>query len=312
MKTVQYLSCLVAGMIGILLIWQATLIALVMKENVLGVQSECPSRESTQNACRIPRVIHQMWKTSNLSSYPIDNSHSEWRRLFPDYDIRLWTDAQLDELMLSNAYLHLNSIYRSYPHSIQRSDLARLVILHRDGGIYADLDVFPVSRQVEALRLSNVSLLVPRSSTGSSLINHFLVAEPSSPILGHILQQFAPVPWTRRIYLSPYLDVFSTGSIFLTRVLRQWIFASPSSSSSSSSSSSPSCGTHLLWVMPEDQIKDYVEHRTGRSWHSLDGLVLNHIVDKPRLSLFFLVDILLFVSLLVKHRVHLYKIVTRQ
>ncbi|CAF1357659.1 unnamed protein product [Rotaria sp. Silwood1] len=97
------------------------------------------------------------------------------------------------------------------------------LIIKRISGIYTDLDVFPCSRQVEKLRLSSASFIIPRSASGSSLINHFLVAPKSSPVIDFILHEIAPLKFYRRIYIVPCLEFFSIGSIFLTRVIRKYI-----------------------------------------------------------------------------------------
>ncbi|CAF3108642.1 unnamed protein product, partial [Rotaria sp. Silwood2] len=170
-------------------------------ENLSGIDFNSFDIDLNRTDSSIPRVIHQTWKNNNLSTYPINNSHSEWKRLYPNYKIRLWTDEDIDELISEDHYKNLYNIYKEYPYSIQRADLSRLIILHSQGGIYADLDVFPCSKQIENIRLSNASFIIPRSASGLSLINHFLVAQKSSPIINFILDEIVPFKYYKIIYI---------------------------------------------------------------------------------------------------------------
>lgn len=85
----------------------------------------------------IPRLIHQTWKDHNV---PGPRSWQEsWRRHNPGWDYRLWTDGDLLALVRDH-YPALEALYLSYPNPVQRADLGRYLILHRHGGIYADID----------------------------------------------------------------------------------------------------------------------------------------------------------------------------
>nr|WP_246714976.1 glycosyltransferase [Aestuariivirga litoralis] len=85
----------------------------------------------------IPRIIHQTWKTRDLSQTKGDVK--SWRRLNPDWDYRFWTDADLENFMQAE-FPELMEIYRGYPNPVQRADLARYCLLRRFGGVYADID----------------------------------------------------------------------------------------------------------------------------------------------------------------------------
>ncbi|CAF4029543.1 unnamed protein product [Rotaria sordida] len=152
-------------------------------------------------------------------------------------------------------YSCLLNIYQSYAYAIQRTDLARLVVLHFEGGIYADLDVFPQEEAIEQLR----------SSVNSCLTNHFLVAEQNSNILDFILHRIPPASFYRRMFI-PYLDVFSTRDVLLTRHIREWF---------KSSLYQP----NKLWILSFNEASYYIDHGTGRSWHLFDGYLLNKIQD---------------------------------
>mgnify|MGYP001058437728 CR=1 FL=1 len=85
----------------------------------------------------IPKIIHQTWKNNNIpgpTHWP-----DSWKKINPDWDYRLWTDADLLALVQRH-YPALEELYTSYPNPVQRADLGRYLVLHHCGGIYADID----------------------------------------------------------------------------------------------------------------------------------------------------------------------------
>ncbi len=85
----------------------------------------------------IPKIIHQTWRDHNL---PVPKAWPEsWQRHNPDWEYRLWTD---DDLLafVQQCYPELEALYLSYPKPVQRADMARYLILHHHGGVYADID----------------------------------------------------------------------------------------------------------------------------------------------------------------------------
>jgi mannosyltransferase OCH1-like enzyme len=295
MKISKYVLFLICIFISILS-WQILLIIISLRDNFIGIPSNSKNVNSNQSKSTIPRIIHQMWKSEDLSTYPIKNSHSEWKKYYPNYQIRLWTDEDLEDLLQTNEYKYLYRIYKSYSYSIERADLGRLIILHSEGGIYADLDVFPNSNQIENLVLSNMSLIIPRSFTGSTLINHFLISQKSSTILHFILHQINPIEFYRKIYLFPYLQVFSQGSFFLTRTISKYLKLSNENE-------------NHLWILSEKELDKYIIHHVGRSWHSIDGFIFNLIDAKPKLCSSIFAFFVFFIFIVFKYRFFICKLI---
>jgi mannosyltransferase OCH1-like enzyme len=281
----------------IIFVWQFVLIIKTIGDLFIGIRKSSSSSSSSSNLqlneinSLIPRQIHQMWKTSNLLTYPINNSHSQWKQFYPNYSIRLWTDIDVEKLILKNEYIYLYEIYKSYSYSIQRADLARLIILHSEGGIYVDLDVFPSSLNLEYLRLLNVSLIIPQSSLNSCLINHFLISEKHSYILDYILHQINLIPFYKQIYILPYLQVFSTGSIFLTNVIRK---------------RQNDFEDKRLLILSSEETSRYINHDAGRSWHLFDGYLINQIDAKPKRFLFTLLFFSFLIAIFIKYKKFLF------
>ncbi|MCK4895156.1 MAG: hypothetical protein KAT07_14370 [Calditrichia bacterium] len=104
----------------------------------------------------IPKIIHQSWKSKDIP----DNLHGfveTWRKFHPDWEYRLWTDDDNRELVRSN-YKWLLPTYDSYSLGIQRADMARILYLHKYGGLYVDLD-FECFRPFDELMEANFVFL---------------------------------------------------------------------------------------------------------------------------------------------------------
>ncbi len=96
---------------------------------------------------RIPRIIHQTWKTAEL---PADLAalQATWQALHPHWQYRLWTDSDNRALIAEHEPWFL-PIYDGYQQPICRVDAARYFILKHHGGVYIDLD-FECVRPLDA------------------------------------------------------------------------------------------------------------------------------------------------------------------
>ena len=93
----------------------------------------------TVESITIPKILHQTWKDENLPAH-LQAFRQTWQTHHPTWEFRLWTDLDNRELIRQH-YAWFLPIYDSYPENIMRADAARYFILHRYGGVYADLDV---------------------------------------------------------------------------------------------------------------------------------------------------------------------------
>lgn len=96
----------------------------------------------------IPKLLHFTWKSEQLPRQ-MQAYYDAWRRLHPDWDIRLWTDESM-RAFVASAYPEFLGTYDGYPKMIQRADAFRYLVLGALGGVYADLDVEPL-QSIEGL-----------------------------------------------------------------------------------------------------------------------------------------------------------------
>lgn len=222
---------------------------------------------------RIPNLIHQIWKDSDLSTYPMKSSHEYWKEAFGplNYTVKLWTDEDVISL-IKRSYAWLYPTYEQYPHNIQRADLARLVVIHAEGGVYADLDLYPRSvDELECMQKSGYSGIFAPTGGNNGMSNHFFMAVQDSNFLGWALQEAKRRgSWASRWIWLPYLRVFwSTGPLMLTEAFQQyqWMFDG---------------WDHGLALLDEEYCRKLAVHAAGRAWHGMDGYILNELADRVR------------------------------
>jgi mannosyltransferase OCH1-like enzyme len=100
----------------------------------------------------IPKHIHQIFiafPDSPIKSIDDHPTFSECYKKTIDfcnnhgYEHSLWTESGIKAL-LKKYPSYYTDLYNSFPQYIMKCDLARLLILYEYGGLYCDLDLFPV------------------------------------------------------------------------------------------------------------------------------------------------------------------------
>jgi len=91
----------------------------------------------------IPKIIHQTWKTNKLPNI-LENIYKYNININNDYEYYMWTDDNSGKNInnfIMKEYPELYKVYSKIELGVQKSDLARLAIMHYYGGIYIDLDI---------------------------------------------------------------------------------------------------------------------------------------------------------------------------
>ncbi|RUT35012.1 hypothetical protein EMQ25_03400 [Arsenicitalea aurantiaca] len=96
----------------------------------------------------IPKTIHFTAKSKKLSRFA-QRTWNAWAKSHPDWEMKLWDDADIRGLVAEHYPQHL-AVFDGYPKGIFRADAFRFFVLHKFGGVYADLDVMPLQR-IDAL-----------------------------------------------------------------------------------------------------------------------------------------------------------------
>ena len=161
--------------------------------------------QATDTAERIPKKIHQIWLGGELPDKYRKWGYS-WKAFNPDWEHKLWTDANTDEVILPD-----RGMFAQIRSMGQKSDYLRYHILDQFGGIYADTD-FECLKSLAPL--SYLDFYTGVGYPGDVELYIGLIATiPHHPIIKHIVNSLDvakhEINW-RKIFER-------TGSFFFTR-----------------------------------------------------------------------------------------------
>lgn len=98
---------------------------------------------------KIPARIIQTWKSKQLPGR-YRKYQSRLRELNPNFEFLLFTDQEI-AAFVQDEYPEFQDTFENIPTIISKTDLFRLLAVHKLGGFYLDLDVL-LTRPLEALR----------------------------------------------------------------------------------------------------------------------------------------------------------------
>jgi mannosyltransferase OCH1-like enzyme len=156
----------------------------------------------------IPRILHQVWVGPNPMPPEYLDYRESWRRHHPEWEMRLWTEDSLpDDLVRPEVYERLRS-------PAERSDIIRLEVVFRFGGVYVDTDI-ECLRPIDPL-LEDAGDFFVYTARGGKVENAVIAAAPGHPILERALRDLSPAT-EHGVDLTQ-----GTGPWFLTRLLREY------------------------------------------------------------------------------------------
>lgn len=84
----------------------------------------------------IPKIIHYCWFGNSPKPEIVKECIESWHKYCPDWQIKEWNEKNLDVMAIP----YMNEAYKSKKWAFV-SDVARLLVIYREGGIYLDTDV---------------------------------------------------------------------------------------------------------------------------------------------------------------------------
>lgn len=99
-----------------------------------GLYKVCTEKE--RNKKMIPKQIHYCWFGKGEKTKLVKKCIASWKRICPDYEITEWNEENFD--LDQHPYLRWCYDNRKWAFL---SDMARLFIIEKNGGIYFDTDV---------------------------------------------------------------------------------------------------------------------------------------------------------------------------
>ena len=252
-----------------------------------GALLEAPPREAAfvAHATCPPRYIHQVYGLKGGDEEmpaPWQRGQKTWLNRHAAIEVEdpvvlapgavadgwkyvLWSKDAVDALVRTE-HPHLWGTYRGYPRWVQRADMARYAILHKYGGLYADLDVM-ARRSWEQVRTLCPELVLARADQfGPFLSPDTLLASAGSPFLKHVLERMpAKATSLPRRLLGPFLSVLTTtGPVHLTESFLEY-----------RSTHTIAAGSLVIigdgYYTGKVTPRKLVGHLRGRSWHEADA-----------------------------------------
>jgi inositol phosphorylceramide mannosyltransferase catalytic subunit len=153
----------------------------------------------------IPRVFHQIWVGPDPFPEDLAAHQETWLRHHPGWKLRFWTEENLPE------GLERKEAYERLRQPAERADVLRLELLHREGGVYVDVDF-------ECLR--SIELLIDGAECFTGYrkprrVNNAIIGSISGhPLLTRAIREIRP-----RSTYGP-VDKAGTGPLFWRKLLR--------------------------------------------------------------------------------------------
>ena len=186
----------------------------------------------------IPHVLHQIWVGPNPLPEEYKRYTESWATHNAGWEMRLWTEDNLpDDLVRKEALERLRV-------PAERSDILRLELLWRFGGVYVDIDL-ECRRSIDPLT-EDIDFFAAYLKPGRAG-NTVLGAAPGHPILERALREVKP----RAEY---GFDKAAAGSVFVDELLRDY----PDVRILPPSDFFPST--------PDEEASAYAIHHSARSW----------------------------------------------
>lgn len=135
------------------------------------------------------KIIHHIAPEDQSLWHPIwKPCRDSFINNFPDYEHKLWNDRDDIDRLVYDHYKEFWNLYSNFPHHIMKIDFSRLCILHKYGGIYADMDYYCYSNFEDYLTKDNV--FIENTSelyTNAEYENCLLASRSNSVFLYHIM-----------------------------------------------------------------------------------------------------------------------------
>jgi mannosyltransferase OCH1-like enzyme len=251
------------------------------------------NKTNSNDQRRIPRLIHQTWKDSNIPAR-WNLSVQSVRKLNADqFEYRLWTDEDIHEFVREKEPdLYVNT-FLTYWFEIQRVDAFRYILLYHLGGIYIDMDTgcsksFNILLDVlEALDPQSIHLAGLPATQPNGVSNDFMISTKGHPLFSQLISRLSL--FNHNYILYTLTVMLSAGPPYLT--FNAYLFDRSSQTASVRIIEEKVYSPLFLWFA------------NGGSWHGRDAPIIAFIYEflralNPRKLLTFS-SVLIFIIILI-------------
>jgi mannosyltransferase OCH1-like enzyme len=131
----------------------------------------------------IPKKLHFVWMGTASMPSSYRRNMQRWKELHPDWEISLWTDATAPSDMW---WSWIITMERSRPTMM--ADVMRCEVVRRNGGVYTDLDAWPMRPIDAAIEGKDAFVSCNRWEV---VDNNLFGAAEGSPIMEEIVNMVA-------------------------------------------------------------------------------------------------------------------------
>lgn len=147
------------------------------------------------NIILFPKVIYMTHKTLDH----IEKHSVNWKKLNPDYQIKLYDDAMCQDFLKSINTLYYD-IFMHIPDGPIKCDFWRLCVLYEYGGVYVDADIEPFVPISEMVESPSVDFFTCNSVWSDHVNPHIIISKKREPILKQCIDMYVDYYKTTREY----------------------------------------------------------------------------------------------------------------
>lgn len=159
---------------------------------------------------RIPHKIHLIWLGTPMPEFSRKMVET-WKKIHPDWEVLLWTDADLPSFGLKNS-----AAYEKSTNWGEKSDIFRYEILYRYGGLYVDAADFECIRRFDELHDTCDFYVGIAYGKRSIVYNGLIGCRPHHPIMKRCINSIKIGNGDN----SRWRIVKATGPLFLTKCMK--------------------------------------------------------------------------------------------
>ena len=181
----------------------------------------------------IPKIIHQFApREKGLWEQTWHLCQKTWQEKYSDYTYMMWDHETRSDFVESH-YPQYFEQYENMHFEISRIDFSRLLVLHKYGGIYADMDVYCIERFEQDLDQEKFNIVESATSNYASFqekIQNCIMSTPPNlnvclDICEYMLEQLNKkdyqfeLNWSlqnKHFYASGWIIKATTGPIAMT------------------------------------------------------------------------------------------------
>lgn len=159
----------------------------------------------------IPKTIHQIWIGDQDKRPKI--LMDTWKGNHPNWDYKLWTEKEIEELEL----LNLNK-FEIHPMLSGKADIARYEILFKFGGFFIDADSISIKPLDDLLKDKIVTVYESERFRNGLLANGYIGCEPGSRFMFEMMNHVRKVDDKKILSLHAWQ---TTGPLPFTKIAKK-------------------------------------------------------------------------------------------